>query len=309
MRVKLAYNNLDGGDGEEAEFEAKLRRKQCSFANDLIKALHGKAFRQMQELLNDSPAELRSPDGYQLVHAALSGFEKLGITRKTEAFTKFFKSSGRKRGEDINDYLKNKVDSWQDLSDLDEETSLSDDLMAFFTLEGLGVSDDAKRQILMNCGSQYDSVKLEQCLRVNYHDLHLKEKRTGSDLQPEGKGRRGKGGFKKFTKPRGTAKAYAAEDHFDEHAEGDDAEADETADLAEEFECVSDAGASGDDEVFTANSVVKEARKKLQTMQKQRGFFQASGEISFDERKASDPQGKGEVSLRRLRAHRTLGRR
>ena len=64
LRVKLAYNNLDGGDGDEAEFDAKLRRKQCSFANDLIKALHGKAFRQMQELLNESPAALRSPDGY-----------------------------------------------------------------------------------------------------------------------------------------------------------------------------------------------------------------------------------------------------
>ena len=88
-------------------------------------------------------------------------------------------------------------------------------------------------------------------------------------------------------KTRSFAKAYAAEDHFGEDEEGDDAEADETADLAEESECGSDAGASGDDEVFTAYSVFKEARKKLQTMQKQRGFFHASGEISFDERKAA----------------------
>lgn len=73
-----------------------------------------------QELLKDPEFE------------ALGGMGKEGIIRKTEAFEKFFDRCFRKRGQP----MRERRQAWRDLKNLDENSSMSEDLQAFFLLKG-----------------------------------------------------------------------------------------------------------------------------------------------------------------------------
>ena len=141
--------------------------------------------------------------------------------------------------------------------------------MAYVLLDGSSISDDAKRNIVIACGSECATKPFEHALRVNFHDLHDKERRSqGPDVR------------------KGPNKHYA--NAVDEDDGGDTLESqgeDEEADFAEEE--MSDAGASDDNEVFNVYSGFAEARKKLKEVQKSRGFFRAQGEISFEQRKVA----------------------
>ena len=66
-----------------------------------------------------------------------------------------------------------------DLQGRDDSTTLSDDLKAYFFLGGADISDEQKRNIVLNSGSEYKLENFQHALRVNFHDLHEKERRAG----------------------------------------------------------------------------------------------------------------------------------
>ncbi|CAE8678310.1 unnamed protein product [Polarella glacialis] len=147
MRATFAFKNLEGDGKDEGEAANDLLVRQKRFAKKLIDALHNKAWEACSELLEaDGILALRKVDGYSHVFAALAGIEKEKITRKTEAFKKFFKQSYRRRGTSIPEYLKDKAKKWKELTDLDEDTTLSDDLMAYLILEESGLDEKDQRQ-------------------------------------------------------------------------------------------------------------------------------------------------------------------
>ncbi|CAE8595109.1 unnamed protein product [Polarella glacialis] len=200
---------------------------------------------------------------------------KFNITKKTETFETFFKKSYRNHNMPMVDYLRGKERDYHTLTDLDERTVLSDDLVAYFVLQGTGLSEEERRNILINCGSEYDTAKLENILKVNYHDIRDRDRRHDA-----GDGHKEK--FKNNFKRRSHAHA-ADDDSEEEEGSDDESEAADAADDGDEDEHVSDAGASGDDEVFDAYVAYGQARKNLKTIQKSRGFFK--GELTFKERK------------------------
>ena len=145
----------------------------------------------------------------------------------------------------------------------------------------------------------------EHALRVNYHDLHGREGRSreaGSD--------RGRGNQKYPSRRHDRANAATAkeEDSMDWDAEDwsghDQASQGADDEAGEEEDCVSDQGASADDEIYAAHVTFTDARKKLQGLQKSRGFFK--GEVTFEERKAAISKDDSD-QVRQMRSYGPLG--
>ena len=297
-RVKFAFGGLEG-EGKDAEAEAAdLLKKQMRFGRRLVDALHGEAWRAVEHLVMQ-PEKLKKKDGYEEVLQALGTIEKEGVIRKTEAFDKFFESTRRARGEAIDAYLRRKNQAWRDLCDLDETSAMSKDLLSYFVLKGCGLSREDRRSILLANKSTYDQAGIEQSLRVSFHDLHEREKQSGW---------RGDDRKKPMKK-----RYYANEVHDGESVDDDDMafyqneseyeeenqmeEAyfmDEAEDEGEAYEAGSDAGASGDDDVYQAyvtmekgRQAYKDARKKLRDVQKSRGFYQG-GQWNRDQAKQQE---------------------
>ena len=124
------------------------------------------------------PKKLKTVDGYKQVLAALQQIEKEGMIWKTEAFDYFFENTLRKSGEPIDQYLRKKVQAWQDLCDLDENSAMSEDLLSYFVVKGCHLSRKDRRSILLANKNAYERKGIEQALRVSFHDLHEREKNT-----------------------------------------------------------------------------------------------------------------------------------
>ena len=298
-RVKFAFHGLEGeGKDEEAE-AADLLKKQMRFGRRLIDALHGEAWRAVEHLVMQ-PEKLKKKDGYEEVLNALGSIEKEGVIRKTEAFDKFFESTRRARGEAIDAYLRRKNQAWRDLCDLDETSAMSKDLLSYFVLKGCNLSREDRRSILLANKSTYDQAGIEQSLRVSFHDLHEREKQSGwrDDRKKPMKKRYYANEVHDGESPNEddvmmvyyhNDSEYDEEDLAEEafyHGEDDDAEA---------YELGSDAGASGDDDVYQAyvtmdkgRQAYKDARKKLRDVQKSRGFYQNGNWNSRDQAKEKE---------------------
>ena len=293
-RVLFAFNNLEGSGDDETKEARSLKKKKARFAKRLIDSLHGEAWRACQDLLNDS-TKLRAEDGYKHVFAALQSIEKVGVIKKTEAFDSFFDRCYRRRGQSMDSFLRMRRESWSDLMDLADGVTMSEDLLAYFLLRNAGLSREDRRQILLSNQSDYSLEGIEKSLRISYFDAHEKEKAPGWNHSPGKKG--GKGAGRGFGGKRGYAHAaHEEDDDYDEdEAVGEDetedyyalaAEADEE-DANEEPEEISDAGASGDEAIFTAYATYQESRRKLRDLQKSRGLLRPKepGQ-SGDERRA-----------------------
>ena len=289
-RVLFAFGSLEG-DGETPEKEqVDLDRKQRRFAVKLINGLHGEAWRAVEHLVAE-PEKLRVKDGYKAIFAALQAIEKEGIVNKTEAFDLFFEQVTRRRGEPIDGYLRKKVQAWQDLQDLDEVSSMSEDLLSYFILKGCSLSRDDRRSILLANKNAYTRTGIEQALRVSYHDLHELERTQQSrpDLRRNWNktARKSYAAYDDGTDDLVDDHVYEAmvqsEEPYDEDADWPE---DEMADLADEdydeYGDRSDGGASQDDEVCEAYVAYKEARKKLRVTQKARGFYKTTGAADSD---------------------------
>ena len=284
-RVLFAYGSLEG-DGDTPEKEAAdLSRKQKRFAMKLINCLHGEAWKAVESLTLE-PEKLKKEDSYTLILDALQFLEKEGVIRKTEAFDKFFEQTTRRRGDPVDQYLRKKIQSWEELCDLDDKSSMSEDLLSYFVLKGCNLSREDRRAILLANQSAYERKGIMQSLRVSFHDLHERERSgPGNFRRPGGKMGK-KGGY-------AVHEAEEDEEQWEEAADqawDDDEEEDESWREEEEAMRVDDAeaqlgsdeGASGDEQIYEAyvamnksRSGYQEARKKLREVQKSRGFYKS----------------------------------
>ncbi|CAK9023806.1 unnamed protein product [Durusdinium trenchii] len=140
-RVLFAYSSLEGdGDTEEKE-KRDLKKKQKAFAKKLLNGLHGEAWRACQDLITDM-ARLSEERGFQHVLSALQSIEKVTVIKKTEQFDRFFERGFRKRGQALDAYLRSRKLDWAELQELDSETKMSSDLLAYFVLKQSGLSKD-----------------------------------------------------------------------------------------------------------------------------------------------------------------------
>ncbi len=296
-RVLFAFNSLEGDGDTEAKEKADLVKKRKRFASRLVNGLHGEAWKAVENLLADTEA-LRKEDGYKAVLACLQKIEKEGVIRKTEAFDNFFEGAGRKAAESMDHYLRRKQQAWDDLKDLDDQTSMSDDLLTYFLLKGSGLSREDRRGILLANKNTYDKKGVEQALRVSYHDLHDREKRSWKSDQSRRSFQSSRPAFRKsyatvdeevassFEVDNGSYHLYY--DDSEPYANEYDVESAQAESIEEAFvgadeeseEGFSEDGALQDPEVQQAYAIMnkqrqgyKEARKKLREVQKSRGFF------------------------------------
>lgn len=299
-RVLFAWNSLEGeGDTPEKE-TADLNKKRRRFASRLLNALHGEAWKAVEHLVAEQD-ELKKPDGYKAVLAALQSIEKEGIIRKTEAFDRFFEATVRRKGEAIDSYLRKKIQAWQDLKDLDESSAMSEDLLSYHLLKGCSLSRDDRRSILLANKSSYTRAGIEQALRISYHDLHEREK---TNSWKDGKGHRGGGHHRRSyavheddgRSPEAVELAYEIDDEGEDYDYGEEAEEAYEVEEARSDDQVSDAGASNDGEIYDAYAAMhqvrqgyREARKKLRDVQKARGFYKGPKD---DRRKSTVEQEK-----------------
>lgn len=70
-------------------------------------------------------------------------------------------ADGESRSFDLDVYLRSRRQDWYDLQDLDDQTRMSDDLLAYFILKQCGLSREERRQILLNSGSEYSLDAIE----------------------------------------------------------------------------------------------------------------------------------------------------
>ena len=96
-RVKLGLERIDGSGDEADKIEISRKRRQARYRARLLDGLHGRAWRRCEHLANEME-EIKKPDGEQMIFDALATIEKEGIIGKTEAFTAFFRRSGRRMG-------------------------------------------------------------------------------------------------------------------------------------------------------------------------------------------------------------------
>ena len=315
-RVLFAFQSLEGdGDNEEKE-RRDLAKKKKAFARRLLNGLHGEAWRTCQGLITE-PEKLSEEQGFKHVLSALQSIEKVTVVKKTEQFDRFFERGFRKKGQPLDQYLRVRRQDWADLKDLDEHTSMSDDLLAYFILKQCGLGRDERRQILLNSGSSYDLDSIERAMRVSFHDIHERERQKNfDDRRPKGSGKSRKHFAHLVEEDEVHAEIDALENerasayesvHEYEHASEYDkvTEYDKVLEYDagtnyehgygvndEPDEEPSDFGASGDDEIYAAfatmdkqRNTYQESRKRLRDIQRQRGFFK--GELTFEQRKAA----------------------
>ena len=274
-------------------------------------ALHGEAWRCCQDLILDLPAIQRT-DGCKEVFRRVQAIEKVTVVKKTEQFDRFFDRGFRKKGQALDAYLRSRRQDWADLKELDENTNMSDDLLAYFILKHCNLSRDERRQILLANRSAYDLDGIEQAMKVSFFDIHEREKSKKSawESRPKGYGKGSRRGFAHFVE--------GGAEEQDEVSYDQDLEAEYVEEIPDEVEGgymaeelydmdepggdeggkknPSDAGASGDDDVYEAYAAMdkqrhsyKESRKRLKDIQKQRGFFKG-GANDDDRRKAIEKE-------------------
>eukprot|EP00439_Symbiodinium_sp_Y106_P054517 s748_g7.t1 len=290
-RVLFAYSSLEGSGDDEEKEKKSLAKKQSRFAKKLIDGLHGEAWRACQELVAN-PEELRVPDGYKKVFAALQQIEKVSVIKATEAFDTYFEKCYRKRGQAIDSFLRQRRQDWADLQDLAENVNMSPELQAYFLLKNVNLPKEDRRQILLACQSSYSVEAIEKALRVSYYDYHEKEKAPPRDWpgnRRPNKGYTGKG-------PRRPHYAHAVLDDGEDAPEDEDEDG-EALDFEDEAFVAgdegqpdaegepSDLGASEDDVVYEAFASYQDSRRKLKEVQKSRGFFRPKGEDANEERR------------------------
>ncbi|CAK0848557.1 unnamed protein product, partial [Prorocentrum cordatum] len=262
--------------------------------------LTGRAWKAVEPLLDDL-ASLTQDGSHQKVIEALDGLDKVAVVRKQQKFDDFFKRSRRRRGQEIVEYLRTFHDKYKELTELDTGTKLSDDLYAYFLLEGAMLTDDQKRLVTMVADNKYETKAFENTLKTNYHDLHLQGK-TSRPPQPHPHGRSKGGGKGGKDKSKKQARVYytEADDVDNEEDEQDEDYDDEVYEAYEggdaEEDIASDAGASQDEAINNAYAAYDTARAKVRDLQRKRGFFKAEGTLTFEERKA-------EIAKDKQRAH------
>ena len=306
-RVLFAFNNLEGDGKDQAEEDRDLAKKKARFAKKLLDALHGEAWRACQDLMSQ-PDDLKRTDGYKLIFQSLQSIEKAPIIRKTEAFDRFFEHCWRRKGQNIDEYLRRRKQDWDDLRDLSDNTTMSEDLLSYFLLKQVNLGKDDRRSILLSNQSDYTIAGIEKALRISFYDVHEKERSCLPRERPQ------RGNYKKNNWANLAAEDEKLEDEVENGETWDDSyqawdEEDEFFDPEEgeaafnagdddvgDPDVVSDDGASQDDEVFQAYSTMdksrrsyKDSRKKLRELQKSRGFFRADvkGELTYEERNAA----------------------
>ena len=174
-RVLFTYSNLEGEGKDETEDRRDLQKKQQRFAKRLLDNLHGVAWEACRDLIVDN-AKLRAVDGYKHVLAALQTIEKTTVVRQNEAFDKFFKQCYRRKGQSIDEFLRQRKQDWSDLTDLSDGTSMTDDLKAYFLLEHINLPREDRRQILLANNSVYTTTGFEKTMRISFYDVHEREK-------------------------------------------------------------------------------------------------------------------------------------
>ena len=293
-RVEILLAKADA----QKEPEDRTREKK-GLALRLLEGLHGKAWKCVDGI---SLSSLAVEGGHKLIITALEGLDIQPTIKKNETFDKFFFASTRRRGQSMDDYIRRKGEEWESLVDLDNGTTMSDDLMAYFLLKGAHLSTDQQRQIILNNNSEFTVTGFEKALKVVYHDIHTKDGGGKGNDQRSDHGNRfnryrkgGKNGGKRYERANeaddygydGDDLAPVYEEH--EHEE-DREEADWIND--DEAEFFSDDGASQDDEVHEAHSAYDEARKKLHTIQKSRGFSTTESESNQSSRGDGEDRGR-----------------
>ena len=251
-------------------------------------------------MLIEDIAKLREKDGYKHVFKCLQSIEKVTVIKKTEAFDTFFEKCHRRKGQSIDAFLRMQSQAWSDLQDLtDGSTTMSEDLRTYFLLKHVGLSKDDRRQTLLSNQSNYTMEGVEQALRVSYYDVHEREK--SRNHRDWGNHQRGHQSYKKKRYAHAVTEEPDIPEDCEQYETASETTIEDTVaveDYEEEGpgEANSDAGASGDDEVFEAYAAMdrqrksyKESRKHLRTLQKSRGFFHGDvkGEISIEDRKAA----------------------
>ncbi|CAK0861813.1 unnamed protein product [Prorocentrum cordatum] len=272
------------------------REKRANLGLRLTRGLTGPAWKAVEPLLDDMAA-LTEDGSHQRIIEALDGLDKVAVVRKQQKFDDFFKRSRRRRGQEIVEYLRTFHNKYKELTELDTGTKLSDDLYAYFLLEGAMLTDDQKRLVTMVADNKYETKAFENTLKTNYHDLHLQEK-TSRPPPPHPHGRPkggGKGGKDKSKKQPRVYYTEAddvdnEEDEQDEDYDDEVYQAYEDGDAEEDF--ASDAGASQDEAINNAYAAYDTAGAKVRDLQRKRGFFKAEGTLTFEERKAEIAKDK-----------------
>ena len=103
-RVKLGLERIDGPGDEEEKIRISRNRRQARYRARLLDGLHGRAWRRCEHLSNQIE-DVKAGCGEQLIFDALATLEKESIVGKAEAFTAFFRKSGRKRGQETSEYI------------------------------------------------------------------------------------------------------------------------------------------------------------------------------------------------------------
>ena len=291
-RVLVEYESLIGESDH-------VKEKRASLGLRLTRGLTDKAWDIVEPLLDDMAA-LKVDGGHRLVTAALDRLTKEVVLQKQEKFEDFFKKSWRRYGQDVAEYIREKEQKYNELTRMDKETKLSDDLYAYFLLEGARLSPGQRKLVTMVADNAFETQSFVKALRTNFHDQHLQEQESRRrEVRPQacfakGGGKsRGKGKFKGKGKRKEQAH-FTEEEHDDEDEDGAGDEAywndggeDPYDDDAYEIEDVpSDAGASQDEDISEAYTAYEQARAQLRDQQKKRGFFKATGTLTFEERKA-----------------------
>ena len=246
-----------------------VKEKHQTLGLRLTRGLTVKAWRAVEPLLADL-SKLTADGGPDLVIKALEGLDKEEVIRKQFKFDDFFKRSSRRHGEEMAEYIRDKRKKFLELTDMDSATALSSDLYAYFPLEGARLRDEDKRMVCMVAQNEFNTANFEKTLKTNFHDIHVRDRRTPYDPGKGGdktNGRFGRDGDRK--RPHDRAHAAA-----DEEATSDEpSEEPEDAEVAsEEDDLPSDAGASQDDEVNNAYASYDTARSKLRDTQKRQGL-------------------------------------
>ena len=290
QRVRLEYEAIIGDNDWANSQRATLGLR-------LTRGLSGRAWDAVESLLEDL-TKLKTEGGHKLVITALEKLDKAEVLRKQNKFDEFFKRSLRRHGQEMQEYVRQFERRYSDMTALDNNTRISDDLYAYFLLENARLQESQKKLVTLVADSEFETKAFVRCLTTNFHDLHLTERRTAPPPKPfRGGGHKGgKGGGRggdraHWTEDQDEADAHEYEEEADEVSEESDGgeDVDEDADAAE----LSDNGASQDESIAEAHAAYDAARKQLRQQQRDRGFIRrddrASGGVAAhaDDRKAA----------------------
>ena len=280
------------------------KEKRANLGLRLTRGLTGRAWRAVEPLLQNMEA-LSKDGGHTLIIDALEALDKVAVARKQQKFDDFFKRSRRRRGQEIIEYLRTFHNKYKKLRELDKDTRLSDDLYAYFMLEGAQLTDDQKRLVTMVADNRYETRSFENTLKTNYHDIHLMEQRaraTAAGIRPlghrlpKGKGK-SKGTKSKVCYVEPDGEEYDEYEYVETYDSADDLalEAEDYAEHEDE-EVRSDVGASEDESISVAYAAYDAARSKVRDLQRRRGYFRAEGTLTFEERQAAITKEKSRTA-------------